>query len=107
MALPAEFADLGPYLDWDLATEPERYAKRLASSMTEMQAFYDAAFPRLEDVIAYCDRFPLDELPEDARTLMHMMQSLINVSFPIEAWKQPRVPDSVATYLDCIREPVI
>ncbi len=107
MALPAEFADLEPYLDWDLATEPERYAKRLASSMTEMQAFYDAAFPRLEDVIAYCDRFPLDELPEDARTLMHMMQSLINVSFPIEAWKQPRVPDSGATYLDCIREPVI
>jgi hypothetical protein len=105
--LPAEFADLEPYVDWDLATEPERYAKRLASSMTEMQAFYDAAFPRLEDVIAYCDRFPLDELPEDARTLMHIMQSLINVSFPIEAWKQPRVPDSGATYLDCIREPVI
>jgi hypothetical protein len=105
--LPAEFADLEPYLDWDLATEPERYAKRLASSMAEMQAFYDAAFPRLNDVIAYCDRFPLDDLPEDARTLMHMMQSLINVSFPIEAWKQPKVPDSGATYLDCIREPVI
>ncbi|MGH3634963.1 hypothetical protein [Mycobacterium sp.] len=107
MALPAEFTDLEPHLDWDLATEPERYAKRLASSMAEMQAFYDAAFPRLEDVIAYCDKFPLDDLPEDARTLMHMMQSLINVSFPIEAWKQPKVPDSGATYLDCIREPVI
>ena len=26
--LPSEFADLEPYLDWDLATEPERYAKR-------------------------------------------------------------------------------
>ncbi|BCI85597.1 hypothetical protein NIIDMKKI_08030 [Mycobacterium kansasii] len=37
--LPAEFADLDPYLDWDLANEPERYAKRLASSMSEMQAF--------------------------------------------------------------------
>jgi len=107
MALPAEFEDLEPYLDWDLATEPERYAKRLASSMTEMQAFYAAAFPRLNDVIAYCDKFPLDDLPEDARTLMHMMQSLITVSFPIEAWKQPKVPDSGATYLDCIREPVV
>jgi hypothetical protein len=105
--LPGEFAELEPYLDWDLATEPERYAKRLASSMSEMQAFYDAAFPRLNDVIAYCDKFALDDLPEDARTLMHMMQSLINVSFPIEAWKQPKVPDSGATYLDCIREPVI
>jgi hypothetical protein len=105
--LPDQFADLEPYLDWDLATEPERYAKRLASSMTEMQAFYDAAFPRLEDVIAYCDKFPLDDLPEDAQTLMHLMQSLVMVSFPVEAWKQPKVPDSGATYLDCIREPVI
>src|SRR5258705_12550785 len=96
MALPTEFADLEPYLDWDLATEPERYAKRLASSMAEMQQFYDAAFPRLNDVIAYCDKFPLDDLPEDAQTLMHLMQSLVMVSFPIEAWKQPRVPGSGA-----------
>jgi hypothetical protein len=107
MPLPSEFADLEPYLGWDLATEPERYAKRLASSMAEMQAFYDTAFPRLEDVIAYCDKFPLDDLPDDAKTLMHMMQSLVNVSFPVEAWKQPKVPDSGATYLDCIKEPVI
>ena len=48
MALPSEFAALEPYLDWDLATEPERYAKRLASTMAEMQAFYDVAFPKLE-----------------------------------------------------------
>ncbi len=46
--LPAEFVALEPYLDWDLATEPERYAKRLASSMAEMQAFYDVAFPEAE-----------------------------------------------------------
>jgi hypothetical protein len=94
-------------LAWDLATEPERYAKRLSSSMAEMQAFYDAAFPRMDDVIAYCDQFPLDDLPDDARTLMHLMQSLIMVSFPVEAWKQPKVPDSGATYLDCVKEPVI
>src|SRR5271156_6176101 len=105
--LPAEFADLQPYLDWDLATEPERYAKRLASSMTEMQAFYDIAFPRLDDVIAYCDKYSLDDLPEDAQTLMHMMQSLIMVSFPIEAGKQARVPDSGAAWVELIREPVI
>jgi hypothetical protein len=105
--LPAEFADLEPFADWDLATEPERYAKRLASSMAEMQAFYDAAFPRLEDAMAYLDKLSLDEPPDDARSLMHLMQSLVMVSFPVEAWKQPKVPDSGATYLDCIREPVI
>jgi hypothetical protein len=105
--LPAEFAEFEPYLDWALATEPERYAKRLASSMTEMQAFYDATFPRLNDVIEYCDKFSLDDLPDDARTLMHLMQSLVMVSFPIEAWKQPRVPDSGAAWVELIREPVI
>ena len=107
MALPSEFADLERYLDWVLATEPERYAKRLASTMEEMQAFYDAAFPRMDDVIAYCDKFPLDDLPEDARTLMHLMQSLVMVSFPIEAWKQARVPDSGAAWVELIKEPVI
>ena len=105
--LPAEFADLEPFLDWDLATEPERYAKRLASTMAEMQTFYDAAFPRLNDVIAYCDNRPLDDLPDDARSLLHLMQSLVMVSFPIEAWKQPRVPDSGAAWVELVREPVI
>jgi hypothetical protein len=107
MALPAEFTDLQPYADWDLATEPERYAKRLASTMPEMQAFYDAAFPRLEDAITYIDKFALSELPEDARSLMHVMQSLVMVSFPVEVWKQPRVPDSGAAYLDLVQEPVV
>ncbi|OCB18255.1 hypothetical protein A5674_10160 [Mycobacterium malmoense] len=105
--LPSEFADLEAYLDWDLATEPERYAKRLSSTMAEMQEFYDVAFPRINDAIAYCDRYPLDDLPDDARALMHIMQSLVMVSFPIEAWKQPRVPDSGAAWVECIREPVI
>ncbi|MFD0901989.1 hypothetical protein [Actinomadura sediminis] len=107
MPLPAEFADLEPYAGWALATEPERYAKRLQSSMEEMQAFYDAAFPRLEDAIAYIDEHPLDDLPEDARTLMHLMQGLVMVSFPVEVWKQARVPDSGAAYLDLIVEPVV
>ena len=107
MPLPAEFADLRPYLAWALPTEPERYGRRMASSMDDMQAFYDAAFPRLQDAIAYCGETPLDELSDDARTLLHLMQSLVMVSFPVEVWKQPRVPDSGAAYLDLIREPVV
>ena len=107
MSLPSELSALEPYLDWDLATEPERYAKRLASTMPQMQEFYDVAFPLLNDVIAYCDQYPLDDLPDDAKTLMHVMQSLVMVSFPIEAWKQPRVPDSGAAWVEVIHEPVI
>ncbi|MFI2557059.1 hypothetical protein [Nocardia farcinica] len=105
--LPAEFADLEPFADWCLETERERYAKRLNSDMPEMQAFYDAAFPRLPEAMDYCDKFPLSDLPDDARALMHLMQSLISVSFPVEVWKQARVPDSGAAYVDLIREPVV
>ncbi|MGF7233793.1 MAG: hypothetical protein ACQSGP_02360 [Frankia sp.] len=107
MPLPTKFNDLEPFTDWALATEPERYAKRLTSTMHDMQTFYDAAFPRLDDAITHCDQYPLDNLPDDARTLLHLMQSLVMVSFPVEVWKQPRVPDSGAAYLDVIAEPVI
>ena len=43
--LPPAFADLEPFAAWCLPTEAERYAKRLASSMDELQAFYDAGLP--------------------------------------------------------------
>ena len=103
--LPAEFAGLEPFGDWVLATEPERYAKRLASSMAEMQAFYDAALPQLEPAMAHLDRSALHELPEAERNLLYLMYSLIMVSFPVEVWKQARVPDSGAAYLDLVVEP--
>jgi hypothetical protein len=103
--LPPEFSELEPYSDWCLGSEPERYAKRLYSSMSEMQAFYDAITARAEEVISYCDKFPLDDLPEDVLNLMHMLYSMIQVSFPVECWKQPKVPDSGATSLDCDVEP--
>ena len=103
--LPSEFADLEPYADWCLEFEHERYPKRLSSSMDEMQAFYDAAFPRLEDAMAYLDGFALEELPDDATNLLHLLYSLVNVSFPIETWHQPYVPDAGAAYLDLIVEP--
>ena len=106
-ALPNEFADLESFSEWCLATEKERYTKRLASSMDELQAFYDAAFPRLEAAMQYLDRYPLDELPEEASNLLWLCYSLVNASFPVEVWRQPRVPDSGAAYLDLIGEPAI
>ena len=106
-SLPAEFKDLEAYAEWSLATEAERYAKRLSSSMDEMQAFYDAAFPRLEDALAYLDQFPYPDLPDDAKNLLNLLYSLVNASFPVEVWRQPRVPDSGAASMDVIVEPAV
>jgi hypothetical protein len=105
--LPADFTALEPFTDWILATEPERYAKRLASSMPQMQAFYDAAFPLLEPAMAHLETLELHDLPDPERDLMYLMFSLVMVSFPVEVWKQARVPDSGAAYLDLVVEPTI
>jgi hypothetical protein len=103
--LPTEFADLEPFAAWCLPSESQRYAKRLDSSMVEMKAFYDAVTPRAEEALSYCDKFALDDLPDDVQNLMHLLYSMIMVSFPVECWKQPRVPDSGASTLDCVSEP--
>jgi hypothetical protein len=105
--LPAEFADLEPFSAWCLATEAERYAKRLSSSMDEMQTFYDVAFPRLEAALAHLDALDLNSLPPDATHLLWLCYSLVNVSFPVEVWRQARVPDSGAASMDAIIEPAV
>ncbi len=104
--LPAEFVDLEPFAEqWCLATEPERYEKRLATPMPELEAFYDAIAPRAEAAIAYCDQFAYPELPDNALNLLHLLYSMIMVSFPIEAWGQQRVPDTGSAAFDCLVEP--
>ena len=74
---------------------------------TEMQAFYDAAFPRLEAAMEYLDQYALDALPDDATHLLWLCYSLVNVSFPVEVWRQPRVPDSGAASIDVVVEPAV
>lgn len=105
--LPAEFADLEPFADWAIPTERARYAKRLTSTMDELQAFYDAAFPRLAAATDYLRSLEMDELSEEESRLVWLFCALVTVSFPVEVWRQPRVPDSGASSFDAIVEPAI
>jgi hypothetical protein len=104
--LPAAFAELEPFADWALPSEADRYAKRIASSMDELQSFYDAAFPRLEDGAEYLKGVALDGISDEDRSLLHLFEALVTVSFPVEVWRQPRVPDSGASSIDVTVEPV-
>ncbi|MDT3439378.1 MULTISPECIES: hypothetical protein [unclassified Pseudofrankia] len=104
--LPEEFADLEPFAArWCIPGEPARYTARLNSTMADMQAFYDAAFPRVRDAMAYLDQFRLDELPERAENLLHLVYSFVMVSLPVEVWHQPRVIDAGTAYFDRYLEP--
>ena len=98
--LPEAFAELEPFAQkWCLRTERERYETRLSSTMEEMQALYDVGLPRGEDAQKYLDQFELYDLPEQELNLLHLMMSVIIVSFPVEAFRQPKVPDTGSTYL--------
>jgi hypothetical protein len=104
--LPPDFADLEPFADWALPTEKQRYAKRIASTMDQLQEFYDAAFPRLDAGTDYLKKVRVVDIADDDKHLLWLFCALVTVAFPVEAWRQPRVPDSGASSIDSVVEPV-
>jgi hypothetical protein len=105
--LPSAFAELESYAQtWCLPTEDERWNRRLASSMAELHEFHDAFLPRLEEAIEYCDKFPLDDVPEDALNLLHLIYSLVMVAMAVEVFTQHKPTDSADAVMVRVGEPV-
>ena len=89
--LPSRFSDLERFADWMLPTSVERNKQRLASSMDEISALYNALLPRLEEILAYLDQFSLEEMPQDALRLLFLTLSLAEVSIGVELFHEPKV----------------
>ncbi len=108
--LPDAFSDLEPFAaKWCIEGQDARYAERLASTMPELQAFYDATLPRLADIMSYLDGFDLASIPSEPQNhnLLLLAYSFVQMSFSVEAWGQPRVPDSGAAEILAVYEPAI
>ena len=106
--LPEKFASLEPYAaKWALADFNDRYNTRLATSMEDMEAFYDAVMSKYREVMDYLNEFELEKMPAKELKLLQMYYSLVQVSFAVEVWKQPRVPDSGAAYLESFIAPKV
>lgn len=104
--LPVEFADLEPFASkWSLPDINDRYEQRKASTMDELQAFYDALVPRAEAAISYLDQFDLHDMPDDALHLFWMLCALSGVGFSVDVFKQPTVPDSNDSVLPWVIAP--
>jgi hypothetical protein len=105
--LPEKFAELEPFArEWCLATEGERYTKRVNSPISELQEFYDAFFPRAQEALDYCDQYTMDDLPDEVINLMRLLYSLVTVSAAVETWRQGRIPDTGASEVTCLVEPI-
>ena len=106
--LPQGFSDLEPFVaDWALPTRAQRYEARLSKPFDELVRFYDAMAPRAEDAVAYLNGLDIDELPDDATRLLHLLYSMILVSYAVNVFKQNRIPDSGAAFFDMVAEPSV
>ncbi len=104
--LPSAFAEVEEFAPvWCLPTETQRWDQRVNSTMAEMEQFYSAFFPRLEEAIEYCDKFSLDELPQDATNLLYLIYSLIMVAMSVEIMHQPRPVDACDAEMTRVSEP--
>jgi len=105
--LPSAFAEFETFAQkWCLATEPQRWEARLSTPMPQIHEFYQAFSPRFEEAIEYCDKFPLDDLPEDALNLLHLIYSMIMVSMAVEVFGTQKPADSADAVIDRVRAPV-
>jgi hypothetical protein len=105
--LSSAFAELEPFAEkWCLATEAERWNMRISTPMLEIREFYEVFSPRLEEAIDHCDKFPLDDVPDDALNLLHLIYSMVMVSMAVEVFGQQRPTDSADAVIDRIGEPV-
>jgi hypothetical protein len=88
--LPAQFAEWEPFAaDWCLATEHERRERRMRSTQGELEAFYRAVKPRLDEAIQYLNGFPVHDLPAPERNLLNLTLSLVEISVAVELFFNP------------------
>lgn len=93
--LPKPFGDLEPFAGWALGSEREREERRLASTIEELRAFYDAVTPRIAAIVSYLNGFALDEMPAPARTLLDLALSWTEIASAVEIYGQPRVINGI------------
>ena len=106
--LPDGFSELEPYVaEWARPTRQERYDMRLSKTIEELTEFYDAIAARAEEAIEYLNGRDLDALTDAEARLLQLLYSLILVSYPVNIFNQPRIPDAGAAFFDCVVEPAV
>ena len=107
-ALPNGFQELDRFVaDWVQPDRNARYAMRLSKTMDELGAFYDAIAARAEDAMCHLDALDINDLPDDANNLLQLLYSMILVSYAVNAYNQPSVPDSGACYFEQVVQPIV
>ena len=93
-AVPEGFETLAPFVaDWVLENASARMAKRQASSMAEIRAFYDAMVPLGVAALDHLRAYKLGELAPPEENLLKLMLALAEVGPAVEWFDNPAVYD--------------
>lgn len=104
--LPQGFEDLTAFAaQWSLGTTAERTKTRHNSSMDDIRAFYEAAFPKASTALTYLNKVPYDDdMSQADRNLMNLYLSFAEITTAVEWYGQPAVVDGYEPSL--VRMPV-
>ncbi len=89
--MPDAFADLERFVaaGWALPAEADRWARRVKSSTAEIKDFYETLLPRMDAIVHYLDRQPLNELSEQDRPLFYLALAFMDVAPTWEVFEAP------------------
>jgi hypothetical protein len=93
VTLPDAFQELAPLVkDWSHTTEYARREKRATASIDELRAYYDLVGPKIRDIAAHLNPYPMGALPPPQQALLQLALIFMEVALAVEFYGQPEVP---------------
>jgi hypothetical protein len=94
MALPSQFAEIEHLITagWAIGDEAARNRQRRASSMAELQAFYNTLLPRMDAIIQHLNQQSLSALAPGDQALLDLALMFMEAAPAVEIYKDPDVP---------------
>ena len=92
VVLPSGFEDLAEWGEWNLETMEERSYKRSVSSMEDLQSFYDAMLPCMDQILSHLVTVPMsDDMKPEDRNLLNISKSMAEVAPAVEQFFEPAI----------------
>ena len=93
-AMPTEFRELENLVQgWSLETEHERRERRATAEFPELRAYYEVVGPRMRDIAAHLDAYPMGILPAPQKSLLQLALMYMEVAIAVEFYGQPELKD--------------
>ena len=88
---PAAFEDLEPWASWAQPEMAERSLCRINATMDDIDAFYNAVLPRLDEILGHLSETQLDGMDPQSENLMNLALAMAEVAPAVEQFFEPTI----------------